>query len=76
MAAMKIFGVFSTFLRTSCIRVMNFTFSSREDSANILMSAPAEKNRGIVLVTMTTRIPSSFRTASRASSSSATNWLL
>ena len=75
-AAINTLGVISTFRSTSCMRRMNFSFSCKVEAWNILTSAPAEKNRGSVLVTTTARTPSSARTASTTSSSSCTNcWL-
>src|SRR5579864_354226 len=73
---MKTLGVSSILRSTSCMRRMNFSFSTRVEAWKNFTSAPAEKNRGTVLVSTTAWIPSSARTASTASSSSWANWRL
>ena len=73
MAAMKTLGVSSILRSTSCMRRMNFSFCGRVDAWKNFTSAPAEKNRGSVLVRTAAWMPSSARTVSTASSSSSAN---
>jgi hypothetical protein len=75
-AAMKTLGVSSILRRTSCIRRMNCSFCRSVDDWKNLMSAPAQKKRGTVLVTITAAMPSSARAPSTAASSSSANWRL